>query len=51
MAEIIQPKALNERFTLYVNANGQPVQRTLREMTADEALRCCAICARALTAN
>jgi hypothetical protein len=36
MAEIIKPDALNERFTLYLNAAGMPVQRTLREMTAGE---------------
>jgi hypothetical protein len=38
MAEIIIPDALNERFTLYLNADGNPVQRTLREMTPDEVL-------------
>jgi hypothetical protein len=38
MAEIIKPAVLNERFTLYLNADGHPVQRTLREMTAEEVL-------------
>ena len=36
MAEIVQPDAFNERFTIYLNADGNPVQRTLREMTATE---------------
>jgi hypothetical protein len=38
MAEIITPAELNERFTVYLNSDGNPVQRTLREMTADEVL-------------
>jgi hypothetical protein len=38
MAEIIEPAALNERFTIYLNTEGNLVQRTLREMTADEVL-------------
>jgi hypothetical protein len=37
-ADIITPTALNERFTLYLNTEGKPVQRTLREMTAAEVL-------------
>jgi hypothetical protein len=36
MAEIIQPDAFNERFTIYLNTVGNPVQRSLREMTAGE---------------
>lgn len=39
MADIIKPDPLNERFTLYLNSDGEPVQRTLREMTADEVCR------------
>ena len=39
MADIIKPDALNERFTVYLNAEGKPLQHTLREMTADEVLR------------
>lgn len=34
--EIVAPGAFNERFTLYLNTTGTPVQRSLREMTADE---------------
>lgn len=33
---ILKPDAFNERFTLYLNAEGKPVQRTLGEMTAAE---------------
>jgi hypothetical protein len=36
--EIIQPDAFNERFTIYLNTAGKPVQRALREMTAAEVL-------------
>jgi hypothetical protein len=38
MADVIQPAALNERFPVYLNADGRPVERTLREMTADEVI-------------
>jgi hypothetical protein len=38
MADIIVPAELNERFTVYLNAEGKPVQRTLREMTVNEVL-------------
>ena len=38
MAEIIESAALNERFTLYINHEGKPIQRALREMTAAEVL-------------
>jgi hypothetical protein len=38
MAAIIKPDAFNERFTLYLNTEGKPVQRALREMTAAEVL-------------
>jgi hypothetical protein len=38
MAEIIQPDAFNERFTIYLNTEGEPVQRALHEMTAAEVL-------------
>lgn len=38
MPEVIAPAAFNERFTLYLNNEGKPVQRTLREMTAGEVL-------------
>jgi hypothetical protein len=36
MAEIIDARA--ERFTLYLNADRKPVQRTLREMTVGEVI-------------
>jgi hypothetical protein len=36
--EIIEPAEFNERFTLYLNAKGEPVQRALRTMTANEVL-------------
>src|ERR1700751_1159081 len=39
MTKVIEPIAFNERFTLYLNAEGKPVQRTLREMTAGEVLQ------------
>lgn len=38
MPDIIEPTAFDERFTIYLNAAGKPVQRTLHEMTADEVL-------------
>jgi hypothetical protein len=37
-ADVIEPAAFNERFTIYLNAAGEPVERTLREMTAGEVL-------------
>jgi hypothetical protein len=36
MAEVIEPRAFNQRFTLYLNSEGKPVERSLREMTAGE---------------
>ena len=38
MAEIIQPDAFSEPFTIYLNTKGKPVQRALREMTPAEVL-------------
>ena len=38
-ATILTPDQFNERFTIYLNADGKPVQRTLREMTADEVMQ------------
>ena len=40
MAEgnVLMPDAFNERFTLYLNTEGNPVERTLREMTGGEVL-------------
>jgi hypothetical protein len=38
MADVVVPDQFNEQFTLYLNTDGEPVQRTLREMTADEVL-------------
>jgi hypothetical protein len=38
MADVVVPQQLNEKFTLYLNTKGEPVQRSLREMTADEVL-------------
>ena len=38
MADVVTPEQFNEQFTLYLNTKGEPVQRTLREMTADEVL-------------
>jgi hypothetical protein len=35
---VLEPKVFNERFTIYVNCNGKPVERTLREMTAAEVM-------------
>jgi hypothetical protein len=34
---VLKPDAFNERFT-FLDADGKPVQRTLREMTADEVM-------------
>ena len=36
---VLTPDAFNERFTLYRNVNGEPVQRCLREMTAAEVMQ------------
>jgi hypothetical protein len=38
MADVLSPEAFNERFTLYLNAAGKPVQRALREMTPAEVM-------------
>jgi hypothetical protein len=38
MTDTAARDALDERFTIYCNAKGKPVQRTLREMTADEVM-------------
>jgi hypothetical protein len=35
---ILKPDRLNERVTLYLNAEGQPGQRTSREMSIGEVL-------------
>jgi hypothetical protein len=35
---ILAPEEFNERFTLYLNGEGKPVQRTLREMAPTEVL-------------
>lgn len=35
---VIEPKAFNEPFTIYLNSEGKPVERSLREMTASEVL-------------
>ena len=39
MADVLKPEAFNERFTVYLNAEGKPVERTVREMTAGEVLK------------
>ena len=39
MADVLKPEAFNERFTVYLDAEGKPVERTLREMTAGEVLK------------
>jgi hypothetical protein len=39
MADVVKPEQFNEKFTLYLNTDGQPVQRTLREMTAGEVMQ------------
>jgi hypothetical protein len=36
---VVKPPQFNERFTIYLNAAGEPVQRTLSEMTADEVMQ------------
>ena len=36
---IIAPAALNERFTVWTNTAGEPVQKALREMTGAEVLK------------
>ncbi len=36
MAEVIEPRAFNQRFTLYLNSEGKPAERSLREMMAGE---------------
>jgi hypothetical protein len=36
MAEVIEPRAFNQRFTLHLNSEGKPVERSLREMMAGE---------------
>jgi glutamine synthetase type III len=38
MAGVLTPAKLNERFTVYLNTESKPVERTLREMSADEVL-------------
>ena len=38
MADVVMPDQFNEQFTLYLNTEGKPVKRTLREMTAAEVL-------------
>jgi hypothetical protein len=39
MADIVEPAAFNERFTIYLDHAGKSVQRTLREMSAHAASR------------
>lgn len=39
MADVVMPDQFNEQFTLYLNTEGKPVKRTLREMTAGEVLQ------------
>ena len=38
IAEVVAHDAFNERFTIYLNDKGKPVQRTVREMTAGEVM-------------
>ncbi len=38
MSDVLMLAEFNERFTIYLNTAGKPVQRTLREMTAGEVL-------------
>jgi hypothetical protein len=38
MATVLKPEPFNELFTLYLNADGRPVQRALRDMTAGEVM-------------
>jgi hypothetical protein len=33
---VVTPRAFNERFTIYLNAAGEPVERSLAEMEATE---------------
>jgi hypothetical protein len=35
---VLMPDDFNERFTIYLNAAGKPVQRTLRQMTGGEVI-------------
>jgi hypothetical protein len=39
MVEAIDPKACSERFTIYLDAEDKPVQRTLGEMTSGEVMQ------------
>ena len=36
---VVKPDQLNEKFTLYPNGAGEPVERTLSEMTSGEVIR------------
>ena len=38
MSDVLAPPQFNEAFTLYLNTEGQPVERPLRDMTAGEVL-------------
>jgi hypothetical protein len=38
MSTVIQPAAFSEKFTVRIDADGKPVQRALREMTAGEVI-------------
>lgn len=38
VADVLTPDQLNEKFVIWLNAEGSPVRRTLREMTAGEVL-------------
>ena len=38
MVNVIKPEQFRERFTLRLNAEGEPVERPLRAMTAGEVL-------------
>ena len=38
MADVVVPDQFNEQFTLYLNTDGEPVKRTLREMTGAEVM-------------
>ena len=38
MAEVIEPEAFNERFTIGLDAAGQLIERTVRQMTTNEVL-------------
>jgi len=37
-AAVLMPEAFNERFTVYLNSAGKPVERTLSQMTSGEVL-------------